>query len=265
MTMPRSMPCTDGFRARLQAGDVMMGTFLKTPSSIVCEVLGFTPLACVCIDAEHAPFGRVELDGCIAAFRAADMPCLVRVQTANAGEILTALDSGATGVVFPHVITGAQAATMAQAARYADNTSNYNGTRGYAASSRSARYTNTTMAQHIAHSNQTVVAIAQIEDAQALKHLDDIAATVGIDCLFVGRMDLTVSLGAASATDPIVMAAVEQICAAGKRHGKPVGMFFPATETCSFWQAKGATFFMLASDQQFIQDGAKALVERLKL
>lgn len=261
MIMPRS----DSFRARLQALEVMMGTFLKTPSPIVCEVLGLTPLACVCIDAEHAPFGRMELDGCIAAFRAADMPCLVRVQTANAGEILTALDAGATGVVFPHVCTGAQAAAMAQAARYADKTSNFNGTRGYAASSRAARYTNKTMGEHISHSNATTVAIAQIEDAKALAHLDDIAATVGIDCLFVGRMDLTVSLGAKNATDPIVMAAVDQICAAGKRHGKPVGMFFPASETCSFWQTKGATFFMLASDQQFLQDGAKALVERLKL
>ena len=261
MNMPRS----EGFRARLQAREPMMGTFLKTPSPIVCEVLGLSALACVCIDAEHAPFGRMELDGCIAAFRAADMPCLVRVQTANAGEILTALDSGATGVVFPHVITGLQAAAMAQAARYADKTSNYGGTRGYAASSRSARYTNTTMAEHIVRSNATTVAIAQIEDAQALENLDDIASTVGIDCLFVGRMDLTVSLGAASATDPIVMAAVEQICAAGKRHGKPVGMFFPASETCSFWQARGATFFMLASDQQFIQDGAKALMARLSI
>ena len=52
------------FRTRLRAVEPMMGTFLKTPSTIVCEVLGLSPLACVCIDAEHAPFGRIELDGC---------------------------------------------------------------------------------------------------------------------------------------------------------------------------------------------------------
>jgi len=64
----------DTFRTRLLAREPMMGTFLKTPSPIVCEVLGLSPLSCVCIDAEHAPFGRTEIDGCIAALRAADMP-----------------------------------------------------------------------------------------------------------------------------------------------------------------------------------------------
>lgn len=268
MTTPAGFGVTttsriDGFRARLFNHDVMMGTFLKTPSPIVCEVLGLTPLACVCIDAEHAPFGRMELDGCIAALRAADMPSLVRVQTANAGEILTALDAGATGVVFPHVITGEQAATMARAARYAGY-AHGGGTRGYAGSSRSARYTNKSMAEHTAHSNATVVAIAQIEDAQALTNLDEIATTPGIDCLFVGRMDLAVSLGAATALDPIVAEAVAKICVAGKRHGVPVGMFVPAGETCAMWQEHGATFFMLGSDQQFMLDGARALVMRLQ-
>ena len=89
------------FRARLRANEPMMGTFLKTPSPIICEVLGISPLACVCIDAEHAPFGRMEIDGCVAALRAADMPSLVRVQSGTAGEILTVLDAGASGVVLP--------------------------------------------------------------------------------------------------------------------------------------------------------------------
>ena len=100
----------EAFRSRLRNREPMMGTFLKTPSPIVCEVLGFSPLACLCIDAEHAPFGRLELDGCVAALRAADMPSLVRVQSGSAGEILSALDSGATGMVLPHVVSGPQAA-----------------------------------------------------------------------------------------------------------------------------------------------------------
>ena len=60
----------EAFRTRLRSNEPMMGTFLKTPSPIVCEVLGLSPLACVCIDAEHAPFGRLEIDGCVAALRA---------------------------------------------------------------------------------------------------------------------------------------------------------------------------------------------------
>ncbi len=245
------------FRERLRNGEPMMGTFLKTPSAIVCEVLGLTPLACVCIDAEHAPFGRMELDSCLAALRAAGMPSLVRVQTGSAGEILGALDSGATGVVLPHVITGAQAAEAVRLAHYGSNG------RGYAGSSRAAGYTTKSMALHLSDSAASTTVIAQIEDREALPHLDAIASTEGIDCLFVGRMDLTLSLGASSPLDPIVLDAVEQICAAGQRHGKAVGMFVPGGESCADWQRKGATLFLLASDQQFMIDGARALMSKI--
>ena len=247
----------ESFRTRVCAGELMMGTFLKTPSPIVCEILGMSPLACVCIDAEHAPFGRMELDGCIAAFRAVDMPSLVRVQSCSAGEILSALDCGATGIVLPHVISGAQAAEFARAAHYGI------GGRGYAGSSRAAGYTTKPMAMHLQDSAARTTVIAQIEDAEALKNLDTIAATEDIDCLFVGRMDLTVSLGASSPTDARVVEAVEQICAAGRRHGKTVGMFIPPSEDCMAWQEKGATLFLLASDQQFLIDGARALAGRI--
>lgn len=245
------------FRSRLRAGEPMMGTFLKTPSPIVCEVLGLSPLACVCIDAEHAPFGRMEIDGCVAALSAADMPSLVRVQTGSAGEILSALDAGATGVVLPHVISGAQAAELARVAHYGP------GGRGYAGSSRAAGYATKPMAEHLRDSAARTTVIAQIEDAEALMHLDAIAAIEGIDCIFVGRIDLTISLGAASPTEARVIEAVEQICAAGLRHGKAVGMFIPPSEDCMVWQQKGATLFLLASDQQFLLDGARALAGRI--
>ena len=245
------------FRTRLRAREAMVGTFLKTPSPIVCEVLGLTPLACVCIDAEHAPFGRMEIDACVAAFRAADMPTLVRVQTSNAGEILGALDCGATGIVLPHVVSGPQAAELARVAHYGP------GGRGYAGSSRAARYATKAMVEHIRDSAARTTIVAQIEDAEALPNLDAIAAVEDIDCLFVGRMDLTVSLGAASAQDARVIEAVEQICAVGRRHGKTVGMYFPPGEDCAAWQKQGATFFLLGSDQQFLLDGARALAGRL--
>ena len=247
----------ESFRARLCAGELMMGTFLKTPSPIVCEVLGLSTLACVCIDAEHAPFGRMELDACASAFRAADMPSVVRVQTCSAGEILGALDSGATGIVLPHVVSGEQAAEFARAAHYGP------GGRGYAGSSRAAGYTTKPMALHIQDSAARTTVIAQIEDAEALLNLDQIAATKDIDCLFVGRMDLTVSLGATSPLDTRVVDAVHKICEAGRRHGKAIGMFIPPGEDCMMWQAKGASLFLLGSDQQFLLDGASALAARI--
>lgn len=247
----------DSFRTRLRQGEPMMGTFLKTPSPIVAEVLALTPLACVCIDAEHAPFGRMEIDSCVMPLRAAGMPSLVRVRSGDAGEILGALDSGATGVVIPHVSTAAQALDAVRLSHYRE------GGRGYAGSSRAAGYTTKPMAEHLRDSTAIVTVVAQIEDAEALPNLDAIAATEGIDCLFVGRMDLTLSLGCSSPLDPRVIAAVEQICAAGKRHGTAVGMFIPPSEDCARWQALGATLFLLGSDQQFLHEGARALAARL--
>ena len=247
----------EAFRTRLRSNEPMMGTFLKTPSPIVCEVIGLSPLACVCIDAEHAPFGRLEIDGCVAALRAADMPSLVRLQSGTAGEILSALDAGATGLVLPHVVSGPQAAEIVRAAHYGP------GGRGYAGSSRAARYTTKPMADHLRDSAATTTVIAQIEDAEALPNLDAIAAVEGIDCLFVGRMDLSVSLGAAGPTEARVVEAVDQICAAGRRYGKTVGMFIPPSEDCMTWRERGASLFLLASDQQFLLDGARELARKL--
>ncbi len=247
----------DTFRTRLLAREPMMGTFLKTPSPIVCEVLGLSPLSCVCIDAEHAPFGRTEIDGCIAALRAADMPSLVRVQTGTAGEILTVLDAGANGVVLPHIVSGAQALEAVRKAQYGPRG------RGYAGSSRAAHYTTKLMADHLRDSAASTIVIAQIEDAEALGNLDDIAAVDGIDCIFVGRIDLTISLSAKNPTDAIVIEAVSKICEVGARNGKIIGMFVPPTEDCAIWQAKGASFFMLASDHAFLLDGARALVNKI--
>ena len=75
------------FKSRLTGGDPLIGTFMKTPSSIVAEVLGLSSLDAVAIDSEHAPFGRVEADGCVAALRAADMPNLVRTADDSPREI----------------------------------------------------------------------------------------------------------------------------------------------------------------------------------
>jgi len=260
MSAAQGLPRHNAFKSRLMNRDLMMGTFLKTPSPIVCEVLGMSPLDCICIDAEHAPFGRLELDGCLAALRAADMPSFVRVQTGCAGEILTALDSGATGIVLPHVVSGEAAGQLAQAAHYAAGKS---GGRGYAGSSRSANYTSKTMAQHVADSANSTTVIAQIEDASALDNLDAIAAANNVDCLFVGRMDLTLSMGFTNPLEASVISAVEKICAAGLRHGKAVGMFIPPSEDVMDWHQHGASLFMLASDHQFLLDGARALVGKI--
>ena len=245
-------------KTRLAARELIVGTFIKTPSPIVVEVLGLTDLDCLCLDAEHAPFDRGSLDACIFAARAQNIDVLVRVPSAAPEHLLNALDCGATGVMVPHVRSAAEAEAIVRAAQYG------NGGRGYAGSSRAAGYTTLSMARHKEGSAARTVVVAQIEDPEAIDSIEEIAAVSGLDALFVGRVDLTVAYGAESQDDPRVVAAVERVCAAGKAAGKAVGMFLARVEDVPHWRSKGASFFLLSSDHTFLLAGANELARRVK-
>jgi 2-keto-3-deoxy-L-rhamnonate aldolase RhmA len=248
---------TDTFRKRLTDGDLQVGTFLKTPSHIVAEILSLSNLDLFCIDAEHSPFGRLEVDHCVSAFRAADRPSLVRVSNDSPAEIRNALDSGATGILVPHVTSAAQAAAIVKAAHFG------NDGRGYAGSARAADYTTKSMTDHIADSREQTTVVVQIEDIAALEHVAQIAAVDGVDALFVGRFDLAVAMQKGPA-DAEVIATVRDICAAGQSVGTAVGMFTANLEEIPEWREAGASLFLLSSDQSMILSGANALAQAIR-
>ncbi len=240
------------FRAQLTGGTPLIGTFVKTPSPVICEVLAQALLDVVCIDAEHAPFGRMEIDGCIAALRAADQPSLVRVNSSSADDICNALDSGATGVLVPHVSSASQARTIAGAARFGA------GGRGFSAATRAAGFGTRSIRDHIADSDGQTTVIVQIEDPSALESAAAIAAVEGIDGIFIGRIDLAVAMGK-DPLDPEVVDAVATICAAGRKAGVAVGMYTPKFAEVARWRTAGASLFLLDSEQGFVLSGARQL------
>ena len=241
-------------RERLAAKEMLIGSWLKTPSPIVVEVLGLTELDLLCIDAEHAPFGRYELDRCLHAASAAGLPAVVRVPTSQPHHILQALDCGATGVVIPHVLSGEQASAIAASARFGQ------GGRGYAGSTRAAGYATKAMAEHKASSMAETVVIAQIEDATAIEHAAEIAATDGIDAIFIGTVDLSVSMGAQGPGAPEVIEAVEKIASAGQTAGCPVGIFANAADQVDHFATLGITLFLLQSDHAFLKAGVASIM-----
>lgn len=245
---------TDTFRKRLTGGEQLIGTFIKTPSPIVAEVLSLSELDLFCIDTEHAPFSRLETDLCISAVRAADRPSLVRVADDSPTEIRNALDSGATGILVPHVTSAKQAEAIVRAAHFGD------GGRGYAGSSRAADYTTKSMADHLADSRERTTVVVQIEDIAALPNVAQIAAVEGIDALFVGRFDLAVAMQK-SASDKELIATVRDICAAGQSAGTTVGMFTSDLDEIAGWREAGASLFLLSSDQSMLLAGANALAQ----
>lgn len=246
------------FRDRLQARQSLIGTWIKTPSPVVCEVLAKSGLDLLVLDAEHAPFGRVELDGCLAICGALGMPALVRVPSREPAQILNALDCGATGVMIPHVDSAAAAEAAVRASHYG------RGGRGYSGSTRAAGFAGRKIGAQMELAKQRTTVIVQIEDVEALEAIDAIARVPGVDCLFVGRIDLTVSLGKADPDDPEVVRAVEKICAAGKAANVPVGMFVAQAAEARVWAARGASLFVLASDHAFLLSGARQLLNEAR-
>lgn len=243
-------------RSRMAAGEMLAGTFLKTASIDIIEVMAKSGLDFVCLDAEHAPFDRARLDACLAVARALDFPVLVRVPSALPQDILQVLDAGAVGVVVPHVLDGDAAAAIAKASRFGP------GGRGYAGSTRWAGYTTRSMPELLEQSKTETIVIAQIEDIEGVDNADAIAATKGIDGIFLGPADLSVAYGHDHQTSEDLMRAIERVGMAAKAHGKTYMTFTPNVAKSAEWFERfGFTMFFVASEHSWMLQGAKSVAE----
>ncbi|MEQ1615445.1 MAG: aldolase/citrate lyase family protein [Hyphomicrobiaceae bacterium] len=246
------------FRSRLAKGEVVAGTFIKTPTAHAIEIFGEIGYDFVVIDEEHAPFDRQAIDHGLLAARAGRIAALVRVASASASNILSVLDGGATGVLVPHVASVERAREIANACRYRG------GSRGFSNSPRAGRYGGLGMWEHVEAGDSLTTVVAQIEDPEALDHIDAIARVDGIHCLFVGRGDLAVAMGAKSPEAPEVQAATERTCMAAKAAGKPAMVFVGSAADAKSMHNLGATAFIYASDQGLMRRAAAAALRELK-
>lgn len=234
------------FRQTVRDGSVLIGTFIKTAAHQVPETIAASGLDFAIIDAEHAPFDSVTLDRMVMAGRGAGLPCLVRVPELAPAPIGQVLDLGAAGVVVPHVVTEQAAIRALAAAKYSG------GQRGFSPSTRAGGYGTVDAGAYRIMADATSSVWCQIEDESALSNLDAIAAVDQVDCLFIGRADLALSLGVDSPRDPKVAAAVKATAEAGRRHGRTVGIFIGDTGEIPALLALGITVFVCGSDQSFM-------------
>lgn len=248
MTIVRHDPAI--FRARLGRGDILAGTFIKTPGGHAVEIMGDLGLDFVVIDEEHAPFDRQAIDQALVSARAGQIAALVRVASALPSNLLSVLDSGATGVLVPHVDSVGKARDVIAHCHYV------NGKRGFSNSPRAGRYGGLTLGEHVKQSDAAITIIAQIEDPEAIAHAEAIGRLEGIDALFIGRGDLAVAMGENSPDAPAVRKAAEQVCAAGRAAGKPVMVFVGNVADAQAMRAIGATAFIYSSDQGLMRQAA---------
>lgn len=231
---------------------------MKTPSVDILEVLMLSGLDFVCLDGEHAPFEQAAMNACLAVSRAADFPVLVRVQSGSAENIGMALDLGACGVVVPHVTSAAVAADIARIGRFGP------GGRGYAGSTRWAGFATRAMPDILAQSRDETLLIAQIEDPEAVDAADEIAATDGIDGLFLGPADLSVAYGKDHQDSQELISAMARTGSAARAHGKAYMTFVPDAARAAELREHGFGAFFVASEHAWILQGARATLAGIR-
>lgn len=230
----------------------VIGIFLKSPSYHNAEILGQAGVDYIVVDGEHAPFGPAALDMIAVAARSVDLPMLVRIATLDAAAINTCLDLGAQGIMVPHVRSQADAERAVAATRHGPG-------RGFSPSTRAGGYGTLGARACRALAAATTTVWAQIEDREALAALDAIAAVDGVDCLFIGRADLAMSLGVDDPADPAMLDALHRVADAASRANRAAGIFVSDVREIAALKAIGYTCFVCGSDQSLLMEQAKRL------
>jgi 4-hydroxy-2-oxoheptanedioate aldolase len=190
----------------------------------------------IVIDTEHGPGGSFELEHHLRAAEAVDLPALVRVPAADSGVILAALDSGAAGVVVPHVLDKAGSEAVVAAAHYPPR-----GSRGFATSTRAAGYSALAIREHLRRAARETCVVVQIEDAEAVPRSSEILEVPDLSGLLIGATDLSISLGhPGDQSHPEVEAAVAEVMAAAARAHVPVLAVASSKLDAARWRARGA-------------------------
>ncbi|HEY2049270.1 MAG TPA: aldolase/citrate lyase family protein [Caulobacteraceae bacterium] len=233
-------------REQVRSGRPVIGVFIKTASHQIVELVARAGLDFAVVDAEHAPFDLLTLDRMALAGRACGLPLLIRPAGLDASFVSQALDMGFSGIVAPHVDSAGAARSLAAASRFD------RGKRGFSPSTRAGGYGAPDARAYRQAADRDTNLWCQIEDAAALPRLDEIAAVDEIDCLFLGRADLALSLGVESQADPKVVDAVRATAEAGRRAQRPVGIFVGSPQEIAPLAELGISVFVCGSDQSWL-------------
>ena len=245
----------DEFRQKVRTHTDCLGAFIKTPNPQIVELLHLAGLDFAIVDAEHAPFDMSMLDAMASVALALKFPLLLRPHAQAPALISQGLDMGFAGIVQPHISDRARAEALVADTHYKG------GRRGFSPSTRAGNYGAMGHGPYLEAADRAVVTFAQIEDAAGIANIDDIADVDGIDCLFVGRADLAVSLNLPSPQDSGVADATSKVAAAGKAKGRALGIFTGDVNEIPSLRAQGFSIFVCGTDQSWLLKEARAVVQ----
>ena len=241
-------------KVQLQKGQSVIGIVISLNSVEVAAQAANAGFDFLWIEMEHAPISLDTLRNMVLATRGLPAIPFARPPVNELWTAKRVLDAGVLGVIFPFTRTPELARQAALACRYPPL-----GLRGSGADLAQFRWPAPKGYYDFADENVLVVAV--VEDMSAVAHIDQIAATPGVDVLFIGTSDLSFSLGLRGEQNhPKLDEAVATIATAAKKHGKFLGRPGRTPEEIQRFQKQGFQFFMTGTDLDFMATGAAQLL-----
>ncbi len=245
----------------LQSGGIQFGTFVTCSDPQIVEAIGYAGCDFVILDMEHTAIDYGHLPGLCAAAENAGMTPLVRVGACEPNPILRVLDSGAFGVIAPHVRSKADAAALVAACRYPPV-----GIRGVNGGTRAAAYGQANFVEHARQSNEEILTIALIEDAEAVDCIDEIVQVPGLDVVFPGAGDLSASLGLlGQAAHPTVQEKVDRVVRAVRAHPElKLAYHIMDPQQIKRCQGMGAQLVVFSQDTRMVMQGYRGILAQMR-
>src|SRR5512133_491772 len=240
------------FAAKVRGRATVLGYWAVLDNPVGTERLARTGYDYVALDAQHGLIGYSGLlRGLTAIDAAGGCVGLVRVEANDITPIGRALDAGAAGVIVPLINTAADAAAAVAATRYPPV-----GIRSYGPMRSGLR-----IGPEPALANRSVVVLAMIETPQGLANVEEIAATPGLDGLYIGPSDLTLAVGGATPSDAAVAdvfdKALTRVRNACEAAGITTGIHSASGTIAARRLAEGFTFVSSASDLTHLEQAAR--------
>jgi 2-keto-3-deoxy-L-rhamnonate aldolase RhmA len=249
---------TNTVKDKLRRGESVIGPVISVNNVEVAARAAALGFDFIWLEMEHCPMSLETVRNIVLATRGLPAVPLARPPTNELWTAKRLLDAGVLGVIFPFTRTPELARQAVAACRYPPR-----GLRGSGADQAAFRWAVPEGYYDFADENVLVVTV--VEDTSALENIEEIAATPGIDVLFIGTSDLSFSLGLRGEQNhPKLDSAVEKILAAAKKHGKFPGRPGLRPEEIKRSQKQGFRFFMTLTDMDFMAAGAAQLLGQFK-
>jgi 4-hydroxy-2-oxoheptanedioate aldolase len=248
----------NGVRELWQAGKPVINSWLGIPSSFSAEVMAHAGWDSLVVDMQHGMIEYQTMVTMLQGISTTDTTPLVRVPWNDPAHIQKALDAGAYGIICPMINTRAEAEKFVSSMRYAPIGSRSSGP------IRAALYGGP---DYHAKANDIVVAFGMIETQEALDNLDAICSTPGLDAVYVGPSDLSISLGhnpGGDKPDEWMMVALRKVLDACKRHNVKLGLHCGAASYALKAIEMGFMFVTVGGDTRFVTTGAAAAVAEMR-